>query len=212
MTQTVITESQRLFCAVELPAKTRAAVFSHLTRLRATLTAPARVSWEREDKLHLTLKFFGEVEAARDEALAVALTRAAGKARPLTLTIKGAGVFHSIGRPNVIWLGVSDEAGDLARLRARVEDECAESDFPREVRAFHPHVTLARVRQADGETRRLAHRHVDMGFEPASFAVGEIVLMRSQPGPGGTAYTVLSRHELNSPAGGEGGVRDATSG
>jgi len=202
MTQIAIIESQRLFCAVELPEATRAAVFSHLTRLRATLTAPARVSWEREEKLHLTLKFFGEVEAARVEALATALARAAGKARPLTLSIQTAGVFHSIGRPNVIWLGVSDEAGDLARLRARIEDMCAEADFPREVRAFHPHVTLARIRQANGETRRLAHRHVDLGFAPASFEVGEIVLMRSQPAPGGSDYTVLSRHELNSPAGG----------
>lgn len=200
MTQSATTESQRLFCAVELPEEARAAVFSHLTRLRATLAAPARVSWEREEKLHLTLKFFGEVEAARIAAVAAAVARAADGATPLALNVGVAGVFPSPGRPGVIWLGVSDESGGLARLHARVEGECAGADFPRDPRPFHPHVTLARVREANGETRRLAHRHVEMVFDPVSFKVGEIVLMQSRFGPGGSTYVPLSRHALKSAA------------
>ena len=200
MTQSATTESQRLFCAVELPGEARAAVFSHLTRLRATLAAPARVSWEREEKLHLTLKFFGGVEAARTAALAAALARAADASRPLGLTVGVAGVFPSPGRPSVIWLGVSDESGGLARLHVRVEDECAGAGFPREPRPFHPHVTLARVREANVETRRLAHRHVETLFDPVSFEAGEIVLMQSRLGPGGSSYVPVSRHALKSSA------------
>lgn len=197
MTQREKEETRRLFCAVELTEEARAAAFAHLTRLRATLAAPARVSWERAEKLHLTLKFFGEVEAGRAEALAAALARAAEGARPLALRLEAAGVFPSAARPNVIWLGVSDEAGGLARLHARVGEECAGAGFPRERRPFHPHVTLARVRQADGETRRLARRHVELGFGPVQFEAGEIVLMRSVLGPGGSVYAPLSRHALN---------------
>lgn len=206
MTESAKEKPSRLFCAVELSEEARRAVFAHLARLRATLSAPARVSWERAEKLHLTLKFFGDVEGERIDPLAAALSRAARDARPLALRLRVAGVFPSAGQPNVLWLGVTDDSGGLARLQARVEAECAAAGFPRERRAFHPHVTLARVRQANRETRRLAHQHVDLGFGPAEFAVMEIVLMRSVLGPGGSDYSPLSRHELNA-AEAEGGER-----
>ena len=206
MTEGANEKSSRLFCAVELPEAARAAAFAHLARLRATLSAPARVSWEREEKLHLTLKFFGEVEGGKAAALAAALSLAARGAPPLDMRLQVAGVFPSPGKPNVLWLGVADERGGLARLHARIEDECAAAGFGRERRAFHPHVTLARVRQANRETRRLAHRHVEMGFGPLGFEVKEIVLMQSVLGPGGSVYTPLSRHGLDA-AGAEGPER-----
>jgi 2'-5' RNA ligase len=200
MTQSVKPVPLRLFCAVELPDEARRAAFARLTRLRETLSAPARVSWEREEKLHVTLKFFGDVGAGKVEALTAALARAALSTGPLALRLEGAGVFPSPGRPNVLWIGVGDDGGGLARLHARVEEACAAEGFPPERRPFHPHVTLARVREANRETRRLAHTHVELGFEPSGFGVGEIVLMRSAPGPGGTVYTPLSRHELRGGA------------
>ena len=196
MTQSAKEEIFRLFCAVELPGEARAVAFAHLARLRATLAAPARVSWEREEKIHLTLKFFGDVEAGKVSALDAALAGAAAVTPPLALRLQDAGLFPSTARPNVLWLGVSDASGNVARLHARIEDECAAASFPRERRAFHPHVTLARIREANGETRRLARRHVKLGFGPLEFAAREIVLMRSVLGPGGSAYTPLSRHEL----------------
>ena len=200
MTQSAKQVPLRLFCAVELPGAARAAAFAHLTRLRESLSAPARVSWEREEKLHVTLKFFGDVSVEKVEALTAALSRAVGSVEPLALKLQGAGVFPSPGRPNVIWIGVTDEEGGLARLHARVEEACAAAGFPPERRPFHPHVTLARVREANRETRHLAHRHVELGFGAAGFDVREIVLMRSEPGPGGSVYTPLSRHELRGGA------------
>lgn len=192
----------RLFCALELSDEARAAASAHAAALRETLAAPARVSWERAEKMHLTLKFFGDVEAARAGALSAALARAAASAGTLALRLEGTGVFPSPGRPNVLWLGVADGAGGLPRLHARVEQECAAAGFAREARPFHPHVTLARVRQANRETRALAHRHAETGFGPVAFGVKEIVLMRSDFGPGGSTYTALSRHELGGEAGG----------
>lgn len=201
MTQIVKDEALRLFCAVELTEEARAAAVAHLARLRAALAAPARVSWEREEKLHLTLKFFGDVESCKVAALDAALARAANGGRPLALKLQVAGVFPSIARPNVLWLGVSDESGELARLHERIEEECAAASFPRERKSFHPHVTLARIREAKGETRRLSRRHVELAFEPVAFAASEIVLMRSTLGPGGSFYAPLARHELKETTG-----------
>lgn len=186
----------RLFAAVELSDDARRAAAAHAARLRASQPPGVRVGWEREEKLHLTLKFFGGVEPERAGALSDALARTAADARPLSLSLEAAGVFPTPARPAVLWLGLSDTAGELARLHARLEDACAAAGFPRERRPFSPHVTLARVRAATRETRQLARRHIELAFAPVAFEVSEIVLMSSRLGPGGSVYTPLSRHEL----------------
>ena len=54
----------RIFCAVELPADVRAQAARYIAELRER--APdARAGWEREEKMHLTLKFLGELEEER---------------------------------------------------------------------------------------------------------------------------------------------------
>lgn len=186
----------RLFAAVELSDDARRAAAEHAARLRATLPPGARVGWERAEKLHLTLKFFGDAGHEQVGALTEALARAAASARPFTLSLGEAGVFPAPARPSVLWLGLSDPSGELTRLHRQLEDECAVAGFTREPRPFRPHVTLARVRSATRETRRLAREHLELAFESVGFAVSEIVLMSSRLGPGGSVYTPFSRHEL----------------
>ncbi|HEY1402595.1 MAG TPA: 2'-5' RNA ligase family protein, partial [Pyrinomonadaceae bacterium] len=70
----------RIFCAVELPEEVRARVAAHVTGLRAATQPSLKIGWERAEKLHLTLKFLGEIEAERVEALTRAADRAAGVA------------------------------------------------------------------------------------------------------------------------------------
>lgn len=190
----------RLFAAVELSADVRRAAAAHGARLRASSAHGVRVSWEREEKLHLTLKFFGGVEPERAVALTAALARAAAATRPFALTLEVTGVFPAPTRPSVLWLGLSDPSAELARLHARLEDECAAANFPRERKFFRPHVTLARVRAATPEARLLARLHLELPFEPVGFGVTEVVLVSSLLRPGGSTHTPLSRHKLGTEA------------
>jgi 2'-5' RNA ligase len=186
----------RLFCAVELPPDVRARAAAHLAHLRASIDGPLKVSWEREEKMHVTLKFFGDVLAERMTQLSDSLARTASHFEPFTLRLAGCGVFASLSRPNVLWIGIADNSGRLATLQRDLEDECARVGFARDARRFHPHVTLARIRIVNGEARRLARLHTETEFEPISFRVSDLVLMRSELDVGGSRYTVLTRHEL----------------
>ena len=186
----------RLFCAVELTEEIRARAAEHIAQLRLKLPH-VRAGWERAEKLHITLKFFGNVEASRTQALTLAAERAAQASAPFALNIAEAGAFPLRGQPRVLWLGVSDSSGGLARLQQSLEDECAAENFRREERPFHPHITIARLRQPAG-TRQLAALHKEMGFEAMELTVREIVLMRSELGPKGSRYIGLSRHGLRS--------------
>jgi 2'-5' RNA ligase len=184
----------RLFCAVELPAEVRALAAEHIARLRQALP-DVRASWDRAEKIHLTLKFFGDVEESRTHVLSLAAERAAQSVKPFGLMIAGTGAFPPHKSPRVLWLGIRDPSGGLARLQQALESECAAEGFKREERVFHPHITIARLRGGAG-ARRLAELHTEIGFEMMELTVKEIVLMRSELGPGGSRYSVLARHHL----------------
>jgi 2'-5' RNA ligase len=177
-----------------LPLEVRSRAVEHAARLR-TAVPDARASWPRAENLHLTLKFLGEIARSRVEALTNAAARAARNSQAFKLAIGGAGSFPPRGIPRVLWLGVADSSGGLARLQSRLEEECAREGFKREERPFHPHLTLARLR-APQQARRLAKRHQEIGFEAIEFAVTELVVMRSELGPGGSRYTKISGHDL----------------
>lgn len=185
-------ESIRVFCAVELPGEIRAAVAAHAARLRREFP-DARASWVRPEGLHITLKFIGEAEAARVEALAHAARAAVEGFKPFHLSIEESGAFPPRGAARVLWLGVKDDSGQLAQLQRRLERECAAVGFEREPRAFKPHLTVARLRTPkDAHALSEAHRHTPFG--PFNFEVTELLVIRSELGPGGSRYTPLSRH------------------
>lgn len=187
----------RLFCAVALPTEVRARAAAHAVHLRTRLDEDLKVSWEREEKMHVTVKFFGDVLTDRVASLADALSRTARRLAPFELRLARCGVFASLSRPRVLWLGIEDERGRLATLQRDIEDECAREGFPRDARPFHPHVTLARLRFVNEQARRLARLHIESEFAPVGFRVGEIVLVCSELGARGSRYTIHSRHELS---------------
>lgn len=184
----------RLFCAVELSPEVRARAAAHIARLREKMPH-VRAGWEREEKLHITMKFFGAVEHTRADALSQAIDRAAGIVAPFTLNIADAGAFPTHAKPRVLWLGVHDTDGHLSRLYETLEHECAAAGFTRDDRTFHPHITIARLRHPAG-TRELADLHRELGFPSIELPVNEIVLMKSELGPKGSCYTALSHHGL----------------
>lgn len=190
----VSASSLRLFCAIELPQELRARAAEHIARLREKMPR-VRAGWERAEKLHITLKFFGDVEESRTPALMLAAERAASAVAPFTLTVADAGAFPLHGQPRVLWLGLRDSSGALARLQNHLEDECAAAGFKREERPFHPHITIARLRQPAG-ARQLAALHLELGFPAMEMTVNELVLMRSELGPNGSRYTVLTLYKL----------------
>lgn len=155
----------------------------------------ARASWERAEKLHITLKFVGEIAPGKVEALSGAVAEAARMSQPFSLKLSGAGVFPPRKLPRILWLGIRDSSGALAQLHSHLEDECAAAGTPREERPFHPHLTLARLRAPQG-ARQLARLHLETVFEPIEFPVTDMLVLRSELGPGGSTYTLISRHEF----------------
>jgi 2'-5' RNA ligase len=185
----------RVFCAVELPQEVRARLEAHVLRLRKELP-DAAASWSRVENIHLTLKFFGNVEVDRIQKIAGAAERAVKQFSKFQISVGETGAFPRASRPQVLWIGVSDPSGQLTALQEKFENECAAEGFPNEDRAYRPHLTIARLRRPEG-ARQLAEAHLKIRFEPVEVAVTEIVVFRSELSPKGSKYTPISRHQLN---------------
>jgi 2'-5' RNA ligase len=100
------------------------------------------------ESLHVTLKFLGDVSV---ETVAKPVFEALAGHVSLPLPSLGEAQLHafpSTEHANVIVLSCSDPDGQVAELAARAEAAAFAHGVPREERAFHPHVTLARTRAA----------------------------------------------------------------
>ena len=187
-------ENYRTFIAIEFPLDIRERVAAHIKRLRQALP-DVSASWNREDNLHLTLKFLGDVPVTRIEELSRAVATTTSRIGAFTITVAGCGTFPARSKPNVLWIGIEDPSSELSRLHHDLEDNCASANFQREARAFHPHLTIARLRRTQG-ARDLADIHRNEAFTPETFTVSEIVGFKSELLPKGAKHTALFRHQL----------------
>jgi 2'-5' RNA ligase len=181
--------------AILLAEAIRERLASEVERLRPLARD---VAWTARDNVHLTLKFLGEVEGGRLEALGEALAPAAASCPSFSLAIERLGAFPSLSRPRVLWAGVGEGAGAAGALAGLVDAALAPLGFPPETRPFSAHVTLGRVRtpRADRPLAEALDRGGAFGRQP----VNRVSLMRSELSPRGARYTELAGFPLGPEA------------
>ena len=187
-------EQWRMFCAVELPEIIRTRIEKHIQQVRDAVPE-SQPSWARVNNIHLTLKFFGNVDHVRVNRITDALSRAVEDISQFKVSIGGAGAFPNNRQPRVLWIGIDDSGGQLKHLHESIEAECARKGFEREARAYRPHLTIARIRKREG-ARELTEANQNFGFTPLEMPVTELLLFRSELSSKGSRYTVVSRHKL----------------
>jgi RNA 2',3'-cyclic 3'-phosphodiesterase len=138
-------ERFRLFIALAIPEGVKAKMEEAQAELRQAL--PNRsVRWARREQFHLTLRFLGDVEAARVEALGEAVRAACRGFGALHLRAERVGFFPDLRYPRVVWVGVQDEAEQLPRLQQAVEVATESFTTEAKEKRFTGHVTLARIK------------------------------------------------------------------
>jgi 2'-5' RNA ligase len=181
-----------VFCAFELPEVLQSRISGHIQRVREAVPEAA-ASWSRPDNIHLTVKFFGNVDQTRIPAISAAAERVVKESSAVQIEVGKTGVFPRPTRPQVLWIGVEDASGKLLELQQRLEDEFAREGFAKEDRAFKPHLTIARIRKPHG-ANCLAEAHLRIEFAAVKITLNELVVFRSELSPKGSKYTAVSRH------------------
>ena len=199
----------RLFIAVPLGEEVQDLVSHEIAMLRAE-GWPVR--WVQPETSHLTLHFLGDTEPERAELLRLALPEAVAARAPFDLRTAGLGVFPNFRRPRVLWLGLHGPVHRLELLQHDVGGVLRGLGFAVGDEPYHPHITLGRVRNDDGELVRLRDlpdavkgRFVDPGTgaaispPPVPVPVREVILMRSHLGKSGARHEPIASCPLGAP-------------
>lgn len=177
----------RLFVALDLPDAVRHSLRELIARLKPECRD---AKWMRPEAMHVTLKFIGEVDAAKLEPICAALAEV-HSAQPVDMHFRSLGFFPNERRPRVLWCGVNGSA-NLAELAAGVERVLVPLGMVAESREFVPHLTLARFR-AEGNSQRDLEKLVRAAGELKSYDFGgasgtEFHLIESLLKPSGAEY------------------------
>jgi RNA 2',3'-cyclic 3'-phosphodiesterase len=143
------------------------------------------------EKVHLTLKFLGEVAEDDLGPVTQALEPLREEQEPFEVSTSGFGAFPSQKRARILWAGVGEGSELLRDLARSVEDLLEPVGFGREGRPYVPHLTLGR---AKGRRTKLD----DASVCPPTlrFMVPGVDLVESLPGAGGVTYSILETYSF----------------
>jgi len=183
----------RTFIAIELEDKLKEQLCLFIQEL---MSVSQNIKWVKKQGMHLTLKFLGDIDQAKTRGIQSSLDKTAKETEAFSLQIKGTGAFPPGKRnPRVLWVGVT-ESTPLHKLQAEIESGCERLGFPRERRAFHPHLTLGRLKESSdlGGVLSLLEKNREVPF--GEMTVRKITFFQSLLKPTGAEYRVLSEFDL----------------
>jgi len=169
----------RLFTGLEITAD----IAEELSLMRGGVWG---ARWIEPDSYHITLRFMGDIAEGTARDLVEALDEV--EMPCFSLKLRGIGTFGG-AKPRAIWAGVESADDMLRRLQASHERLAQLVGLKGEGRKFTPHVTLARLRDANlAEVEQFALSH--NLFETREFDVRQFVLFSSRPSRGGGPYAI----------------------
>ncbi|MCH7805794.1 MAG: RNA 2',3'-cyclic phosphodiesterase [Proteobacteria bacterium] len=173
----------RLFTAIRIPQAQKEC-------LLATMGGLPQVRWQREDQLHLTLRFIGDVDEEKTEEIRLILPTL--EFQPLSVRLKEVGIFGPARKPRMVWVGLENPE-PVKALQEKITNTLRRVGVEPEDRKFKPHVTLARVKGNNGDklTRFLEH-YATLALDP--FTVNEFALFRSHLSHTGAQYQVIETY------------------
>ena len=187
----------RLFLAINPSVAIRARIEETVTRLRAD--AP-ELRWVATDRVHLTVRFLGEVDPSGVAGIQNAIDAAVAQHADAPITLDRVGAFPSFRRARVLWIGVEPHPR-LELLHHDVEGACVALGFEPEGRPFRPHLTVARVHDGTSvDTLRALARAARRVRLSETMNVESVDLMVSETTPIGSRYRLLHTSSLRTAA------------
>ena len=175
----------RTFVAIFPPKEVREALF------RAAQNLPTSRDFRPvgHEKIHLTLKFLGDVAEEDLDTIENALQPISEGHEPFEVSTSSFGAFPSEKKARILWIGIEQGSEHLRTVAEAVENLLAPAGFERENRPYIPHLTLGRTR-----ARRTKLDTSEASPPTFRFTVRGIDLVKSAPGKNGVNYSILATY------------------
>lgn len=179
----------RLFVVLIIPDEIKDKVFNYCHDASEN---PSGYRWESKDKVHLTLKFIGEVK----EELLPAIVEELEFVKNYSFfdcTISKFGFFFRENQAKILWCNLETDES-IVSLVNELNKRLTKYDIEIEKRKFKGHLTLLRIKKPVSEN--FIKRFKEYSIDPLKFTANAIALIQSVLKPNGSEYKVLKIYEL----------------
>lgn len=181
----------RLFASLPFPVHVQRQIADYSHSLVPAF-GRAHPSWVPQENLHLTLHFFGELEAGTTAKLQTLLAESAPLCPPLQLATGKLSVLPSLRAPRVLYISIEIQPVEpLAELIGRMRDIAAQIGAETDTRPWKAHLTLARLKIF------WIPEFSSLAAPPKlTFVVDSFELMQSKLDRSGAVYSCFRRYPL----------------
>ena len=180
----------RLFVALKIPEE----IISQISEIRQNIYPEGNnFKWEDNSKIHLTLKFIGEVKENLIESIEKELIFL-GNFNRIYCEIQRFGFFFKQkNEPRILWLGLKLE-NTLLTIVEMLNTNLSKFSIPREDKIFKAHLTLLRIKSR--VSKDFVDRFLKADPVEINFYATEISLMQSELLSTGSVYKEIKNYFL----------------
>ena len=179
----------RLFISLNIPNN----VINNILEIRNSIWNSSELRWEPSSKLHLTLKFIGDVDQNKTDLLADRL-KLINDSKSINCSIEKFGFFYRDDIPTILWAGlVIDDK--ILQITKSIDEVLSEFSIESDKKKFKPHITLLRLRKDPGIN--FVNKFKNFSFEPILFQSNSITLYKSVLEQSGSKYYEIKKYHLN---------------
>lgn len=177
----------RCFLAVNLSEKCKREIDGLLQPVRELYP---QLKWVKTKNLHLTLKFFGEIDDALRNLVEEKIELISSSFDLHFYNFLDAFPNRNNGR--ILWLGLEKSSiSNLKNMYLQIENVLIQIGIEREKREFSPHLTVARAPKYGVIEKSLWNDKAKLETMPINSQVNSVELMKSRLGSGGAEYSVV---------------------
>jgi RNA 2',3'-cyclic 3'-phosphodiesterase len=179
----------RLFIALKIPLQIKEEI---VNLRREFLPGIVNYKWEQLDKIHLTLKFIGDV---KEDLVNEIINKISfiNECKKFECGLDKLDFFYRNSKPSIFFLRLQMEER-INALVALLNNELVKLNIPLEKKEFHPHVTLLRIK---GYEDIQLLKKMSESVLNTKFIADEIALYKSRLTPHGSIYNEILNYKLN---------------
>lgn len=189
-----INHFMRFFIALEIPDENKQQLLEVQNQLKKIIPG---IRITDNNKLHLTIAFFGEQPEGIKERLTQVMRKAAQGISAFEITPAYIDGFPSLHHPRILWAGVKGDIDKLFVLRERIKDGLMDIEIEVDERRYTPHIALGKLKDfelTESEERGLENI-MSQSFGPIQ--IKSVKLFQSIPNHGLHQHNTLAEVHLN---------------
>jgi 2'-5' RNA ligase len=179
----------RLFVALIIPEEIK----KKITEFRKEILPDwGKYKWEKEEKIHLTLKFIGEVNDIKVEQISQSLNFIENYSK-FECRFFRFGFFFNRGIAKILWIGISTD-NSIYKLVNEINSSLEKFSISKDERKFKSHLTLLRLKKK--ETKDFVKNFENFDIPEINFIIDEAALIKSELLPDTSKYTEIKKYKL----------------